>query len=138
MTNLKHRFYPALLALLPCLSDGQTTPPAAINDIRIFLDYDRNPATNVIWPRQGYGGTRELDPQEILGEVRRGMDPWQSVLPDMNYRFVATTGEANLSYEFVQSPCPGCGGQNLGSIIRIKSDALAGRDIHFMDNRLLH
>ncbi len=70
----------------------------AIADLRVYLDFDDDPATFASWPLDMYG--KRLPPDQIARAARLALALWTSVLPDMRFRLVQKESEANLSIRF--------------------------------------
>jgi alpha-tubulin suppressor-like RCC1 family protein len=116
-----------------------------VGDLRIFLNYDSVADATVMLPHTmdfglGNGSVRTLTPLEIEQQVRVGLGLWQSILPEMNFRFVDTRGSGNLRFDFLKA-CTNlgqnCGGINHGSDIGFNAPTIAGADINYIDNRLV-
>lgn len=94
-------------AALSAAASPTVTPPfplaigkarAALSDLRVFLDFDEDPATFAAWPLDKFG--REIPVDQIARAVRLGLALWASVLPDMRFRFVQKEADANLLVRF--------------------------------------
>jgi alpha-tubulin suppressor-like RCC1 family protein len=117
-----------------------------VKDLRIFLNYDGAADPNVMLPHTmdfglGNGSVRTIPPLEIEHQVRLGLGLWQSVLPEMNFRFVDSRGSENLRFDFMKDCRDGfgqkCGGINYGNLIGFDAPNIAGADINYIDNRLV-
>ena len=102
-----------------------------LGDIRVGI-YDQN-TTSSSAPHQGLAHSRVLDPAETRSEIRLAYNLWQSILPDMNWRFATSHGEENMTLTF--RDYSGGGGSGLGDNIVLNAVSMAGRDITYIDNR---
>jgi hypothetical protein len=69
-----------------------------LSDLRVYLDFDDDTTTFAAWPVDKLGKPVAAD--QIARGARLGLSLWDSVLPDMRFRFVNRPEEANVAFRF--------------------------------------